>query len=353
MIMKSLREYIIQEKLIINNNLDREYKYFPKNKDELIDILNEIITNSQNKNSPEDPIDLNVINTSNITDMCGIFSKSDVTDYHNYVGGKKIVEAKPYAMTLKYIDISKWDVSKVENFSYMFHTCDIVSIGDIGKWNVSSAKNFRCMFNWCNFLKTIGDISKWAVNNVTNMSGMFNSCWYINNLGNLKNWDVSNVVDFSDMFMQCWQLTDIGDVKNWRFDSGKTFDHMFGGCTGLTKMDLSGWKFSNTVKYINLNGIFHGCQNLETVGDISEWNVNNIDDFRNVFNGCLKLNFIGDISEWDVTNSKTFECMFHNCTTLKFVGDLSGWRKLWKLFIPSHKDMFKKSKIRKRPEWAK
>ena len=44
-------------------------------------------------------------------------------------------------------DLSKWDVSKVKNMSYMFHACmQLKSVGDLSNWNVSKVKNMFCMF---------------------------------------------------------------------------------------------------------------------------------------------------------------------------------------------------------------
>ena len=65
--MKSLAHYI-QEKLIIKKN---KYKYFPQTKKELQDIILQHIKAEGNE------VDLNDIDTSNITDMGYLFCKTD------------------------------------------------------------------------------------------------------------------------------------------------------------------------------------------------------------------------------------------------------------------------------------
>jgi surface protein len=55
--------------------------------------------------------------------------------------------------------------------SYMFYMSEFN--GDISKWNVSNIENMSHMFEF-NY-KFQGDISKWKVSNVTNMESMFAS----------------------------------------------------------------------------------------------------------------------------------------------------------------------------------
>ena len=64
--MKSLTHYI-QEKLVIKKNKSTNYKYFPKSKKELKEIIKKRIEYEGNE------VDLNDIDTSNITDMSGLF----------------------------------------------------------------------------------------------------------------------------------------------------------------------------------------------------------------------------------------------------------------------------------------
>ena len=88
--MKSLTNYI-QEKLVIKKSKRVEYKYFPKTKKELRDIIEQRIEQEGNE------VDLNDIDTSNITDMSYLFSNSNFND-----------------------DVSSWNVSNVTNMRGMF-----------------------------------------------------------------------------------------------------------------------------------------------------------------------------------------------------------------------------------------
>ena len=138
--MKTLTHYI-QEKLVIKKS---KYKYFPKTKKELENIIEQRIKEEGNN------VDLNDIDVSNITDM-----------------------------------------------SYLFYGTDFN--GDVSNWDVSNVKDMHCMFCDCDYFNK--DISNWDVSNVTNMHSMFWKCKKFNQ--DLSNWDVSNVKDKKFMFFHC------------------------------------------------------------------------------------------------------------------------------------------------------
>ena len=139
--MKSLQNYIT-EKILINKNSKIVYKYHPKTKDELKDIIKQKIESEGNE------CDLNDIDTSNITNMSWLFYRSGFNG-----------------------DISKWNVSNVTNMTGMFIRSEFN--GDISKWNVSNVEDMQGMFLRSTFN---GDISNWDVSNVKFKSRMFKDC---------------------------------------------------------------------------------------------------------------------------------------------------------------------------------
>lgn len=126
--------------------------------------------------------DLNVIDTSRILDMSGLF-----LEFPNFNG-----------------DISKWDVSNVKNMESMF--LDSKFEGDISKWNVSNVKNMTNMFASSNFN---GDISNWNVSNVENMSSMFVGSRFNKDI---SKWDVSKVKLMKYIFAESKFM---GDIEKW------------------------------------------------------------------------------------------------------------------------------------------
>ena len=139
--MKSINIYI-NEVLKLGKS---RYKYCPKTKKELQELLRQLIEERGNDG------DFNDIDTSEITDMSSLFS------YNPKFNG----------------DISKWDVSNVRNMRYMFYRCT--------------------MFNQ--------DISKWNISNVTNMTGMFGHCYKFNK--DISKWNVSKVNAYTLIFYYC------------------------------------------------------------------------------------------------------------------------------------------------------
>ena len=140
--MKQINKYI-QERLHINKDTgNNHYNYHPKTKDELLELINQLIEERGNE------ADLNDIDTSEITDMSYMFN------YSKFNG-----------------DISKWDVSNVKNMQEMFYNSKFTGEnGDISKWDVSNVKNMWHMFRYSEFNV---DISNWDVSNVKDMSFMF------------------------------------------------------------------------------------------------------------------------------------------------------------------------------------
>ena len=70
-----------------------------------------------------------------------------------------------------------------------------------------------------------------------------------------------------------------------------------------------------------MNSMFYWCDELKSVGDLSSWNVSNVENMMNMFSSCD--NFNQDISDWDVSNVTDMRFMFLNCTS--FNQDLSKW----------------------------
>ena len=57
--------------------------------------------------------------------------------------------------------------------------------------------------------------------------------------------------------------------------------------------------------------MFYMCEELESVGDISEWDVSNVINMRSMFFMCKSFN--QDLSSWDISNVIYKDNMFYNC----------------------------------------
>ena len=48
--------------------------------------------------------------------------------------------------------------------------------------------------------------------------------------------------------------------------------------------------------------LFCGCSSLKELPDISNWNINNVNDLSSLFYKCSSLNYLPDISTWNTSN---------------------------------------------------
>ena len=183
-----ITEYIIKKKLDKPIDSEDHYEYFPKTTEELIENIEELISN--------EIYDLNCIDTSEITDMSDLFKK-----YANDVTNK--------------IDVSGWNVSNVTNMKGMFYNCREFNC-DLSNWDVSKVINMRNMF--CNCYKFNCDLSKWNVSNVKDMSSMFYICESFEGKG-LENWNVSKTIWMNIMFYKCKDLN--CDLSKWNVSNVK------------------------------------------------------------------------------------------------------------------------------------
>ena len=139
------------------------YKYFPKTKVELQHIIMDKFNEGNNYE-----MDLNDIDTSEITDMSGIFGGFSTKD---------ITKIKP--------DVSKWNTSNVTDMTGLFHNLASFNC-DISKWDVSKVKSMKLMFWACSEFNQ--DISDWNVKSLKDINSMFMYASSFNQ--NLDKWNL-------------------------------------------------------------------------------------------------------------------------------------------------------------------
>ena len=61
-----------------------------------------------------------------------------------------------------------------------------------------------------------------------------------------------------------------------------------------------------------MNGIFEGCELLESLPDISNWNTENITDLNRLFFKCCNLKSLPDISKWNINKVTKINDIFMN-----------------------------------------
>ena len=59
-----------------------------------------------------------------------------------------------------------------------------------------------------------------------------------------------------------------------------------------------------------MTSMFEYCEQLKSVGDLSNWNVSKVENMNAMFYGCIQLKSVGDLSNWNVLNVKYMFNMF-------------------------------------------
>ena len=311
-----------------------------KDKDDLWRIIDEEIQAQGNT------ADLNLIDTSKITDMRHLFnsntyssdSHADYSAFNGDISGWDVSGVTDMSWMFFNArrfngDISGWKVSSVTNMGWMFSGAHAFN-GDISGWGVSNVKDMSYMFSWA--LAFNGNISEWDVSGVTDMSRMFFIAYAFN--GDISGWDVFNVTNMSGMFNSADAFN--GDISNWNVSSVTDMSEMFYSADAFNR-DISEWDVSNVT---NMSGMFayarafngdisswnvSGVTDMSSMfvetdafnGDIASWNVSNVTNMRRMFSRAVAFN--GDISEWNVSGVKDMSSMFNGATA--FNGNISSW----------------------------
>ena len=264
----------------------------------------------ENKKLNAQDIIRNILNTINSRDRLSMGEYNILASYNAIYKVTTITELKEliiYSIEQFGCDCSlNWiDVSDITDMSYLFDNSGLANKfnGDISKWDVSNVEDMTQMFSYSAFN---GDISNWDVSNVTNMSGMFQHSSFN---GDISQWDISNVTDMKYMFSHSKFN---GDISKWNTSKVVYMNLLFESSdfTG----DVSNWDVSNVTI---MNGIF---SETKFNGDISKWDTSKATTMRYMFSENSVFN--GDISQWDVSNVTDMECMFEKTI---FNGDISQW----------------------------
>ena len=200
-----------------------------------------------------------------------------------------------YLMNLQEIDgLENLDTSNVTNMCGMFLGCGLTSI-DLSSFNTSNVTDMSGMFNECSGLTSL-NLSSFNTSNVTNMSGMFYGCSGLTSL-NLSSFNTSNVTDMSGMFTKCSGLTSL-NLSSFNTYNVTDMSWMFYGCSGLTSLNLSNFNTSNVT---DMGMMFDGCERLTSL-NLSNFYTSNVTTMQQMFSGCKNLVSL-DISSFDISEN--------------------------------------------------
>ena len=240
-----------------------------------------MFSDDTSKESKITSIQLNNVDTSNVTDM------------HNMFYGCSSLES---------IDLSNLDTSKVTNMSNMFYGCEALTSLDLSKLNTSSVTNMSSLFAKCKNLTEI-TINGIDTSKVTNMTSMFSDCENLTTL-DLSKLDTSSITNVEYMFDGCSSLESL-DLSKLNTSSVTSLKGMFRNCSKLTSLNVSKL---NTSKVTDMSSMFSGCSSLTSV-NVSNFNTSLVTSMENMFSNCSSLTTL-DLTNFDTSKVTNFESMF-------------------------------------------
>ena len=241
--------------------------------------------------------------------------------------------------SLKELDLTNFDFSKVVNASSMFSGSHITSF-DFSNKKMSSITDMGFMFNKA-YAETI-DFTNADMTNVTNMTYMFNESSFENIIG-LETVKVDKIENVSSIFENMKNLNIDIDLSNWNTSNLKHAGNMFRD-SYVTSINLDNWDFSGLEDNVSDIQIFYNLKNLESASlrnvkfsnlskldfnttitsiDITGADFSHVTDMSWFFNGLPNLNELIGIKDIDVSNVTNMSNLFVNVGLTEI--DLSGW----------------------------
>ena len=248
--------------------------------------------------------------------------------YGNSNSTQNFEELYPYVDINSKIELKGKDLDKdiiihlkssntITNLSDMFCNCiNLLSFEAISSDNNLNITNMSNMFYNCTSLKLI-NISGWNISKVIDINGIFSNCKKLDLeslMPKFSNWDTSNVIDMSYAFSNCESLKSLSIISNWNTSKVEKMNGMFKDCIQLESIpdDLE-WNTSNVN---NMNFMFCNCKNLKDITHISKLDFSKVSDMNNIFAECSSLKNISEFSIEKALNVTDISYMFFDCTEL-------------------------------------
>ena len=204
-------------------------------------------------NSPEEPYLLD-IDTSEIKDMSYLFCDSRYN-----AQGNKFFSVFNVHNNIKKLNLSTWNTSNVTDMSGMFSDCKTLVELDLSSFDTSNVDNMEWMFSECKSLEQL-DISRFDTSEVKDMGGMFSECKLLTEL-DLSNFNTSNVNNMTWMFSECYKLKKL-DLSSFDTSNVKRMRNMFDQCHSLETVDFSNFTFEDLRDTITPNDFLMCNQSL-------------------------------------------------------------------------------------------
>ena len=251
-------------------------------------------------------IDLSNINTSEVTNMNGMFGSCTALttlDVSNFDTRKVTSMSDMFAnINVSKLDLSNFDTSNVTDMSDMFNNSNIPTL-DLSSFNTNHITRMSYMFN--NTSVTNLDLSSFNTSNVTDMRYMFQSS--TPEKIDLSSFDTSNVKSMYSMFYK--SKVKILNLSNFNTSKVTNMASMFQGCEATT-INVSNF---DTSKVTNMNAMFayNKAQSIKGLENFDTSKVTSM-SYMFIYSRATDLN----VSNFDTSNTTTLSAMFYGTKVL-------------------------------------
>ena len=269
-----------------------------------------------------------------------LFQTVDVTNIENYWGIRTLANNRKYIdwinisnmtnmsnlfnnmTSLRYLDVSNWDMSNVVETVNTFAGCSNLCTLDF-KSNTSFANiiNAYRMFSNCQSM-TRFDVVNLDFSNCVNTSYMFSNCYALRTIS-ILNWNMSNVLDGSYMFSYCNSISHMhlgNNVYSMRFPNALNLSRMFLG-SGIQNLGPHYWGPHITFyapKVTNISGIFSDCNAITVsanfISSVISTQAESLDASYMFSNSTVQAVYNLNLGVAPITNAYG---MFMNCNSMQ------------------------------------
>jgi surface protein len=172
------------------------------------------------------------------------------------------------------------------------------------------------MFGYCKSLISL-DVSNWNVSKVQDLWQTFVHCENLIEIVGIENWNLNAVFNANSIFYGCTSLKSL-DLSKWNLRSATTFAYTFALCASLEQLLLPQGLDRGIIR--NLNGLFQGCSLLEHI-DMSniKYDYSESTSIMSIFRNCNNLRYV-DISNLDLISDIPVIELFLNDNSLTDIG---------------------------------
>jgi len=282
-----------------------------------------------------------------LTEIKDVPEESGINEI-SHMGGTKLTdvpnEIPSTVRSLKYAfegatnfndsDVNLWNVSNINDFSYMFRNNDSFT-QDLNRWEFSTSNsldiNVRAMFaDTDNFN---GNISDWNTSRFKNMNAIFLNAKNFNQ--DLSNWDTSNATTLSLAFYGASSFNNgeapgaFNNPLTWNTANATSMDRTFYGSSAFNQ-SIHNW---NTSKVTTMSQMFNNAlrfnQPIDTHTDangVRLWDTSQVTSMDRMFASASAFN--QPLDNWNLSKVKTVSKMFSNATSFNN-GDPAGTDPDW------------------------